>query len=144
MVSSGVPPGSVLGPLLFILYTSDMWHNINSNMITYADDTTLFAHIDHAHSRALVVNQLNTDIGTITDCCSMWGMLLHPNKSHSLIVNRTRNLQLPHPPPILNGSVIQESKNIKLLGIHIDSKPTFEYHSRHLSNNTSQKIGIMR
>ena len=43
----------------------------------------------------------------------------------------------------MNGSVIQESKNVKLLGIHIDSKLTFEYHLRHLSNNISQKIGIV-
>ena len=107
MVRSGVPQGSVLGPLLFILYTSDMWHNIESNMIAYADDTTLFAHIDHADSRALVANQLNADLGTISDWCSMWGMLLNPNKSHSLIVSRARNLLLPHPPHILNESVIQ-------------------------------------
>ena len=71
MVRSGVPPGSVIGPLHFILYTSDMWHDIESSMITYADDTTLFAHIDHAHSRALDANQLNADLGTITDWCSI-------------------------------------------------------------------------
>ena len=83
MFRSGVPQGSVLGPLLFILYTSDMWHNINSNMIAYVDDTTLFAHIDHAHSRALVANQLNTDLSLISDWCIMWGMLLNSNKSNS-------------------------------------------------------------
>ena len=106
MVRSGVPHGSVLGPLLFILFTSDMWHNIESNMIAYADDTTLFAHVDRADSRTLVANQLNGDLGTISDWCSMWDMLLNPNKSNSLIVGRARNLNLPHPPLILNGSVI--------------------------------------
>ena len=69
-----------------------MWHDINSKMIAYADDTTLFARIDHAHSRALVADQLNTDLCTISDWCSMLGMLLNPNKSHSLIVGRARNL----------------------------------------------------
>ena len=54
MIRSGVPQGSVLGPLLFILHTIDIWHNIESSIIAYADDTTLFAHIDHA-------NQLNAD-----------------------------------------------------------------------------------
>ena len=100
-------------------------------------------HIDHVHSRALVANQLNTNLGTISDWCSMWGMLLNPNKSHSLIVSHARSLKLPHPPVILNGSVIQESDNIKLLRIFIDSKRIFEYRLRHLSSNISEKIGIV-
>ena len=144
MVKSGVPLGNVLGPLLFILYPSDMWHDIKSDMIGYAYDTTLFAHIYHVHSRGLVANQLNTDLNLISDWCIMLGMSLNPNKGHSLIVSHARNLQLPRPPLILDGSMILESNNVKLLGIYIDSKLTFEYHLRHLSNNISQKIGIVR
>lgn len=98
-----------------------MWHNKKSNVIVYMDDTTLFAHIDHLNSRALFANQVNTDLGTISDWSSMCGMLLNPNKSHSLIVSRDKSLQLPHPPLILNESVIRESKNFKHLGIHIYS-----------------------
>ena len=121
-----------------------MWHNTKSNMISYADDITLFTNIDYTHSRALVANQLNTGLNIISDWCNMWGILLNPNKIHSLIVSRAINLQLPLPPLILNGSVIHESKNVKLLGVYIDSKLTFEYHLHHLSNNISQKIGIVR
>ena len=51
---------------------------------------------------------------------------------------------MPYPLLTLNGSVIQESNNIKLHGILIASKLTFEYHLRHLSNNLSQKNGIER
>ena len=66
----------------------------------------LFAHIDCANSRALVVNQMVADLNIISYWCNMWGMLLNPNKSHSLIVSRSRSLQLPHLPLILNVSVI--------------------------------------
>ena len=66
-------------------------------MMAYADDTTLIAHINHAHSRALVANQLNTDLNITSDRCNMWGMLLNPNKIHPLVVSRPRSLQFPHP-----------------------------------------------
>ena len=85
------------------------------------DENTLFAHIVYVHSRALVANQVNTDLGIISDWSSMCGMLLNPNKSHSLIVSRAGDLQLPHSPLICNGSVIQESNHIKHLRIFIDS-----------------------
>ena len=41
LVRSGVPQDSVLGPLVFILYTNDMWHNTKPKMIVYADDATI-------------------------------------------------------------------------------------------------------
>ena len=106
IVKSWVPHASVLDRLLFILCTSDIWHIIKSDMIAYADDNVLFAHIDHVHSRALAANKLNTDLNLVSDWCKMWGMLINPNKSHSLIVSRSRSLQLPHLPLILNVSVI--------------------------------------
>ena len=44
-----------------------MWHNKKSYMIAIAYDTNLFAHIDHIHSRALVANQLNTNLNIISE-----------------------------------------------------------------------------
>jgi hypothetical protein len=61
-VSSGVPQGSVLGPLLFILYTSDMWSGITNKMLTYADDTSLYADIPSPATRQIVADSLTADL----------------------------------------------------------------------------------
>ena len=50
-VKSGVPQGSVLGPLLFILFTADMWSGISCRMISSADDTSLLASISRSNLR---------------------------------------------------------------------------------------------
>ena len=61
-IESGVPQGSVLGPLLFLIYINDLERNITSNIKFFADDTMLFSIVkDHVIS----ANDLNHDLGMI-------------------------------------------------------------------------------
>ena len=64
-VISGVPQGSVLSPLLFILYTHDMWIGIENQLVAHADDATLIAVIPSPHHRHLVSESLNRDLAKI-------------------------------------------------------------------------------
>ena len=54
----GVPQASVLGPVLFILYTADMWNYLGNKLISYADDTTLYAVVASPSECTNVANSL--------------------------------------------------------------------------------------
>ena len=143
-VQSGVPQGSVLGPLLFIIFTADMWSDIESDMVSYADDTTLYVAIDSPHDRLTKANMLCRDILRIKSWCERWGMKLNPLKSRSLIISRSRTLQPQHPVLSVDGDSIPDSSTLKLLGVIFDSKLTFETHVRSVASRVGQKIGLLR
>ena len=143
-VESGVPQGSVLGPLLFIIYTSDMWSGIESNMVSYADDTTLFAAIPSPQDREFVANLIGRDMERIRSWCVRWGMKLNPSKSYSLVVSRSRTLLPAHPDIVVDGTVIPNCSLLKMLGVTLDSKLTYEPHLRLVASSISQRIGLLR
>ena len=143
-VISGVPQGSVLGPLLFILYTQDMWIGLENQLISYADDATLIAVIPTPGQRQLVSDSLNRDLAKINDWCKLWGMKLNPIKTQSMIVSRSRTLVPNHPDLVIDDTVLKICDSFKILGILFDSKFTFEKHIRSVSSSVAQKIGLLR
>ena len=143
-VISGVPQGSVLGPLLFILFTADMWNNLENKIVAYADDTTLYSEIASPSERSAVADSLNRDLLRIQEWCCTWGMKLNPTKTHSIIISRSRTPNPPHLPLNLCGSNLEVVDSLKLLGITIDDKLTFEKHIRLLASSIAQKTGLLR
>ena len=144
IVRSGVPQGSVLGPLLFILFTADMWLGLDNKLVSYADDSTLYACVRSPDLRSAVAESLNNDLFKIQSWCRLWGMTLNPKKSNSILVSRSRTLFPPHPDLYINDQVIAQTDSLKLLGVLFDSKLTFESHLRSIASSIAQKVGIMR
>ena len=80
-VVPGVPQGSVLGPLLFLLYIADLPRLLQNELVGYADDSTLLCRIPHPRDRSSVAASLNDDLAVISDWCSRWGMLVYLRKT---------------------------------------------------------------
>ena len=97
-VVSGVQQGSVFGPLLFLLYTSELFSILENKLIGYADNSTFIAVVPYPGVRVAVAESLIRDLGRVSEWCDLWGMKLNTSKTKTLIVSRSRTMhpQSPH------------------------------------------------
>ena len=143
-VVSGVSQGSVVGPLLFILCTHDMWFGLENMLVSYADDATLLTVVPSPAARLDVSDSLNWDLAKISSWCRNWGMLMNPTKTQSMIVGRSRTIHPPHPDLLIDNVPLINSNSFKILGVQFDQKFTFEAHLRATSSLIAQKLGKLR
>ena len=143
-VVSGVPQGSVLGPLLFLLYIADLPRLLQNELVGYADDSTLLCRIPHPRDRSSVAASLNDDLAVISDWCSRWGMLVNPSKTRGMLISCSRTVEPLFPDLLIDGSVVEMVLELKILGVIIDSKLSFEKQVRAIAASASMKVGILR
>ena len=137
-VSFGVPQGSVLGPILFILYINDFPNCLKKcSAILYADDTTVFYSDKILKS---VCDSLSEDMLCIKKWLNLNYLTLNIDKTKFIIFTYKSlpdNLSIS-----LENVVIRRSEKINLLGIEIDYKITFSSHILHINNKVSKLHGL--
>ena len=140
-VASGVPQGSILGPLLFVLFINDIGNDINkgSSLLLYADDTKLFREISNDHDCLL----LQQDINTLNNWATANKMKFHPDKCKVLSVSLQRSNRDPFPYK-LSGVPLQHVNSEKDLGVHIASNLCWTNHCNHLLYKASRNLGLLR
>ena len=143
-VVSGVPQGSVWGPLLSLLYTSELFSILENNLIGYADDSTLMAVVLSPGIRVTVAESLIRDLGSVSEWCEVWRMKLNSSKTKTMIVSRSRTMHPQSPSLTIGGTVLKESDAFVNLEVTFDSKMTFEKHLRSVSRAASQRLCILR
>ena len=124
VVESGVPQGSVLGPLLFLIYNTDLERNIKSNINFFADDTSLFSTVK---SPVIPAEDLNHDLAIIHQWAEQWEMEFNPDptKQASEVLFSCKKVSPNHPQLIFNGSVVKKVNEQKHIGLILDSSFIF-------------------
>ena len=143
-VVSGVPQDSVLGPLLFLLYIADLPRLLQNELVGYADDSTLLCRIPHPRDRSSVAASLNDDLAEISDWCSRWDMLVNPSKTRGMLISRSRTVEPLFPDLLIDGSVVEMVSELKILGVILDSKLSFEKQVRAIAASASMRVSILR
>ena len=86
-VQAGVPQGSVLGAVLFLIFINDLYVSLENPLYLFADDSTLCHTICHPSDRQAAASSLTADLDKITNWSNTWNMSFNPEKSHTLTVS---------------------------------------------------------
>jgi len=112
-VLSGIPQGSVLGPVLFLIFIDDLEHGIKNMVYKFADDTKVLAQV---HSDA-EPTKLQEDLGKLTEWAKKWQMSFNTKKCKVMHVGRT-NQKFTH---VMDGQTLDTVDSEKDLGVMISS-----------------------
>ena len=140
-IKSGVPQGSILGPLLFIIYINDI---VNSapllNFIVFADDTSIS--FSHKNIETLIT-QLNSELLKISRWFKSNKLSLNVSKTNYIYFKKTNVHEEININIEIDGLLLIEKQSLKCLGVTIDSHLTWQEHISNVHTSISRNIGIL-
>ena len=113
-IKAGVPQGSILGPLLFLIYINNLADGLSSNTKLFDDDTSLFSVI---HDSVITTSELNSDLSRIKQWAFQWKMsfIPDPNKQAQEVIFSIKLKKVCHPPLFFNNNNVSQASSQKHL-----------------------------
>ena len=139
---TGVPQGSILGPLLFLIYINDLSKDLSSVKL-FADDTSIFSTVqDIKHS----TDQLNRDLDLISNWIHQWKMLFNPDpqKQAQEVIFSRKTIKAPHLSVVFNNVPVVQSSCQKHLGVYLDQKLNFTHHIKEKVTKANTGIAVIK
>ena len=87
-IAAGVPQGSVLGPILFLIYINDIVDSVKSDIFLFADDTPILEVVNNPLSTA---EQINADLRIIEQWARTWLVTFNPSKTETITFSAKKN-----------------------------------------------------
>ena len=141
VIKHGVPQGSILGPLLFLLYINDISNSSDIlKFFLFADDTTVFYSADPSDDRTEQI--LNTELEKVSSWLAANKLSLNVKKSNFLHFHYGRS-QKKELEIKINGTLVEEKESTKYLGVFIDNKLTWKTQIQHIKTKLARGIGMM-
>ena len=141
-IIAGVPQGSILGPLFFLIYINDLSKNLSSITKLFADDISIFSVV---HDVDLSAKQLNDDL-KIFEWAFQWKMAFNPDLSKQVqeIVFSRKTHKISHPKLNFNNSPVVQGTCQKHLGLYLDEKLNFSHHIKEKISKAYRGIGVIK
>ena len=140
MVSSGVPQGSVLGPLFFLQYMNDLADNVRSDIKWFADDASLFSVVKGERETA---EHLNSDLERVAVWAWQWKMQINADKTEEVVSSPKRN-EPDHPVLMLENDDVSRKNKHKHLGVILEDRLNFQSLIKEAITKARRGINIIK
>ena len=131
-VTSGVPQGTVLGPLLFLIYINDLPSTVSSTIGLFSDDTYIYRSIRNIDDCKI----LQEDLRKLIQWEQSWSMEFHPDKCKVLrITNKKKVIKYRY---LLHNVILKEVSNAKYLGVTMITRLPWKKHVHEICGKANQ------
>jgi hypothetical protein len=141
---AGVPQGSILGPILFLIYINDMPDILESIPLIFADDCTLLTKVPRPASRPAKRATLQRDIDNICQWASVNQLKFAPAKTQLMTISRRHDRHSDNQLITMAGTVLSEVTTIKLLGVQLASDGSVKDHILAKIATAGRLVGMLR